>query len=304
MNKNRKVARLLTFLRKNPVLVLIGLILSALALLGTAADAVPKIFNTAKLFAKAKQDTDAISQIRGDLQKQKDGLDLLVHNSTVAYKEISDVRTIATGARTEIDTLGSLIHQAQDSLESAKTELARLKRRNQLAALADKAIGEGSVSAYKELDKCSLSPLSDDDRNAISAEDVRVITAYSFAAPTRIGSLKINASTLNPMKRTEEDLSVADIMPFLSPTVEPNGLARAKLAKLLSTKVKAGSYKTAEAVATAIRNEDHLEAIKELLIVFRAVTGFQRGDKPDGRFTLEWWDENRRTFQTKDTDKN
>lgn len=274
-----------------------------IVLLGATIGAARTIWDTRKLFVEAKQDTDAIQKIRDDLQKQKDALDLLVRDSNSAYKEIAAVRIIAVKATSQIESLGRLVQEAAASLDRAQFELRRLKDRNDLAALADEAISEGSVKAYKKLLDGRLKARSDEERRAIDAEEFRVIAAYSPGAPTRTGSMKINVRVLNPMKQKEDELTADDIMPFMSITVESNAIIRAKLAELLISKAKYGSYKTAESLIYAIRHEDHLESIKNLLQAFRRVTGYNNGDKPDGRLTLGWWDDNWRSIKEKDSDR-
>ena len=155
------------------------------------------------------------------------------------------------------------------NVESLRTELARLQKRNDLTALADKAISEGDVEAYRQLERM-VGMAKGDESNAAISELVRVFQTYSiFSGVSRTGGVHLNASEINPAKNKEEQLEIDDLLPLLR---IDNPLGRAKVAELIAKKAKRGSYKTEEVIAEALKRETHLEAFRQLAIAFRSTT--------------------------------
>lgn len=84
--------RILNFFQKNKWWTLLIAILGGIILFQKAVEATGKLWDTRKLFYQAKQDTDAIADLRAQVQKQKDALDLLVRDSNTAYTEIAEIK--------------------------------------------------------------------------------------------------------------------------------------------------------------------------------------------------------------------
>jgi hypothetical protein len=151
------------------------------------------------------------------------------------------------------------------NVESLRTELIRLQKRNDVTALADKAISEGDVEAYRRLEK-TAEIAKGEESNAALSELVRVFQTYSvFSGVSRTGGVHLHPSEINAAKNKEEELEVDDLLPLLQ---IDNPLGRAKVAELVAKKAKRGSYKTAEAIAEALQRETHLEAFSSWLSPF------------------------------------
>ncbi|HWA25443.1 MAG TPA: hypothetical protein VG734_07275 [Lacunisphaera sp.] len=208
---------------------------------------------------------------------------------------------------TRLTTFDEFLKAQQKSaaadLESLRKQLEILQLRNMLVGLGDAAVANGNVKAYRLLEEISAkkSPEILDTKSIATSELVRVFSAYSFAAPTRIDSLKIDAKVLNSTKTKEEELTAEDIIPFLP--LERDPIARARLASLISKNGKRGSFRTAEALATAIKAEENLEALRYQIAAFDRITGGGGGGKLDGSTQLEWWAEHKEEIREKDTDK-
>lgn len=186
------------------------------------------------------------------------------------------------------------------NVDSLRTELIRLQKRNNLTALADKAISEGNVAAYRQLEELAKSPNAD-ERDGVGAELFRVFNAYSvFSGVSRTTGIELDAAKVSPKKTKEEELEVNELLPLLK--VEDEPMVRVKIAELISAKAKHGSYKTSEALIDALRRESNLEVIKVLGAALRRTTGHEKGDKLDFREMLTWWDANKERLKREDTD--
>lgn len=186
-----------------------------------------------------------------------------------------------------------------EDVAALRIELQKLQKRNELTALADKAISEGDVHAYRRLEK--LMESSDvDERNAVTSELFRVFQAYSiFSGVSRTGGVELNVPAINPAKTKEEELVIEEILPLLK---IDEALGRVKVAQLISKKAKRGSFKTTESIAEALKRETHLEAFKTLAVAFRAATGHEVEGKLDQRELLKWWEENKSRLRNEDSD--
>ena len=197
------------------------------------------------------------------------------------------------------ETLSKNEEKSSANVKNLRTELTRLQERNDLAALADKAISEGDVPAYRKLEALANAPPR--QNNAAISELMRVIQAYSvFSGVSRTAGVQLNVKNINASKTKEEELEVDDLLPLLK--IADDSFVRAKITQLIGRKAKHGSYKMAEAIVQAIRSETHLEVHKALGEAFRAVTGYQAEGTLDNRDSLKWWEENKDRLKREDTD--
>jgi hypothetical protein len=139
-----------------------------------------------------------------------------------------------------------------------------------------------------------------EEMNAVASELFRVFQAYSvFSGVRRTGAIELKVSEINPAKAKEEDLDIEDLLPLLN---DSNPLVRVKVAELIYKKAKSGSFKTAEAIVSALERETHLEAFKVFDLVFQKITGREAGGKLDKRELFQWWEENKARLKKEDTD--
>jgi hypothetical protein len=190
---------------------------------------------------------------------------------------------------------------ASSNLEDLRHELARLQTRNNLTALADKAISEGDVASYRKLEELSAAESSPEEKNAAISELFRVYQQFSlFSGVSRTGNIHIVASAVNSKKTKEEELEVEELLPLLKEEDQP--LGRAKVAELIRGKAKQGSFRTADALATALAKETNLEAFKMIGSALARTVNHDVGDELDYRGLLQWFDENKNRLKTEDTD--
>jgi hypothetical protein len=197
------------------------------------------------------------------------------------------------------DKISQTSKAAEESLHKFDVQLKLLTTRNEITALADRAISDGDIEAYRKLNKLASSSDSSISSPA-TTELFAVFDAYSIFSPSRIKNIKYDAKLFNPQKTKQEDLSLEDIMPQWEHLKQP--LGRAKLAQLMSAKVRRGSYSTAKFLAEAIKAETHLEVLRYLGVAFQRVTGHKEGGGLDQRELLEWWERNETNFKKTDTD--
>ncbi len=92
-----------------------------------------------------------------------------------------------------------------------------------------------------------------EEMNAVTSELFRVFQAYSVSSGiSRTASVHLIVSEINPAKSKEEELQIEDLLPLLK---LDNPLGRVKVAELISTKAKRGSYKTPSGLQPDTRQE-------------------------------------------------
>jgi cytochrome c556 len=214
------------------------------------------------------------------------------------------VGSVTTDIDARFQKFNATVNARQDeiasSLDGLRTELTRLKERNELTALADLAISDGDVEAFRKLESLSSASTKDERERGAFVELFRVYQAYSIFAPSRITPLRLIPEKVNPAKTKEEELDVDDLLGVL-PLAD--ALARAKIGLLLTSKVKQGSYATAEVLYEVLKKETRLEAFQHLGNALVKVSGYKdEGDKLDRRDLLKWYAENRERLKNENTD--
>jgi hypothetical protein len=239
-----------------------------------------------------------------DAQQQISDQIALEFKTAAIQKTIQDTAAaqanilLEQSVRPTIETFNSKVSSASKDLDSLKAQLSELKKYNAMEALADRAIGDGDVDAYRKLDGIASDAKADKSTHVLALVGLfRVYEAYSLFAPSRVLPDLI-VSKINPKKHNENELEANELLPLLT---MDNALGRAKVASLLVAKAGVGSYKTAQAVAAAIKSETDLEAIRYLNAVYQRVTGFS-SQKLDGKDILDDWEKNKSSYQSKDAD--
>lgn len=178
--------------------------------------------------------------------------------------------------------------------ETLRREVETLQRRNRLTALADAAISDGVIEAFRELERICEPEAKGDEYRAAMAELFRVYAAYSIGAPTRWPDLELLASKINPLKQKESELTIDELLTILELRDPPQ--ARARALDLLAKKEIKKSPVVAKALVEALKRETHLEVVRRIRATFALVTEYRKGGKLDGRDLLEWWEANKAEF--------
>lgn len=223
-------------------------------------------------------------------EKASEILDKAVSPAVAEFNSVIDRRL------TEFDSYLKTQREEIDwNVKKIKSELAILERRAELFELADKAIADGDVEAYRrivilaESDSKPLEP-------AALAELFRVVGAYSIGAPRRWMSVHLEPTKVDPAATREEDLAATALLQALNIASQPE--ARGRIADLLNSKISPQSTEHAAALVDAIKKETHLEVIRRLKLVFSKITGYKdEGYHLDARELLDWWEHNRQQMQ-------
>lgn len=182
-----------------------------------------------------------------------------------------------------------------------RSELARLQNRNELTALADKAISQGDVVSYNKLEELASTSPDQEQKSAALSELFRVYQFFSvFSGVTRTDNIHLNTAAVNPAKQKEEDLDAPELLRVLREAENP--MARLRAAQLVVGKAKHGSYSTIVELESALRRETNLDAMQKIGHALAKVTGHDVGDKLDFRNLLKWVDENRGQLKADDPD--
>jgi len=210
-------------------------------------------------------------------------------NKTALDKQLADFKST-------IELSGKNVSTDVDSL---RAELLRLRTRNDITALADKAIANFDVASYRLLDAIAEKNPESDERVAAVSELYRVYAAYIFEQSSRAGTLHLNAAAINPNKKDEQDLDLDELLPLISTT--NNQIERIRIAELIETKAKPGSYHTAKAIADILKHETNLGVFKVLGATLATIVNHRDADgKLDCRALLKWWDANEDMIKRED----
>jgi hypothetical protein len=192
--------------------------------------------------------------------------------------------------------------ESENRFEELKLALSKLNKRNEIVALADRAI-LGSGVAYRKLEDMSNKTPQTDEENAVAAELLRVYSAYDFFAPNRCTLIRINASAVNPAKSSESELTADELLPILQ---HPDPLIRAKIGTLLNALSNLKGFKIADSIAKALEVETHLEAFRFLRGPFTTALAPEKLPEDgtlDCRITLSWWKQNRDRLEKEHIEK-
>lgn len=174
-------------------------------------------------------------------------------------------------------------------------EIQTLKERNRITALADKAISQGDVEAYRELEKMAK------DNDAAMSELLGVFNAFSIFSAKRNWGVGLVPSAFNSKKTKEEELEPEEIFPLFFGFESFKGRVRAM--ELMIPKFRRGSYSQIAFLEEAVRRETNLYALHEMQKAVPRLIGNETWGSMDGRDFLKWVEENRERLKKEDTDK-
>lgn len=176
-----------------------------------------------------------------------------------------------------------------DSHQAAfRAELDVLKKRNSLTRLADRAIGsDTNLEDYKRLLQMFDEETDPDLKAAENAEIYRVIDAYGMLAPSRVPNITLQASTFNPEKKDESELTSEELLIALN---NRESLVRARAAFLLESRPP--TFHVARMLKDALESELNLEALRYEKRAFSHASGFSSKGRLDATDELKWWSDN------------
>ena len=176
----------------------------------------------------------------------------------------------------EGSTKRCLSTQEKQSLNNRKLdeikylELTKLKTRNNLTSLADKAVSQGSREAYLNF-KQTVDKFGP-NRNAAISEISKIVSHWN--SMTRLKGVKLPEKKLSDGAIEKElDYTTKELIEIL--LFDSQSLFRGRSAQLLASRKE--NY-VPEALILAIFSDIHLEVVREATLAFGKLTDFQSPD--------------------------
>jgi len=180
--------------------------------------------------------------------------------------------------------LDNLKADFQREYQTLSDEVSKLKTRNYLTALGDKAISDGNREAYDELSQLSDNKIDNATKIAANAEIRRVISFWTLMATTAEGSISFRSKD----GLAQKDDHISTIILITNGLYDSNFEVRAISARLLGQRQEKD---VPEALLTVASIDKHLEVVKFATLSFNQVTG----SKISGIFNIDglekWWKE-------------
>ena len=180
--------------------------------------------------------------------------------------------------------LDNLKSDFQNQYQTLSEEVSRLKKRNDLTVLGDRAISDGDSEALDELQILSKDSADLTTKAAAIAEYRRVVSFWTLMSRTDSGSFTVTSKDGTTKKDQENSTSDLVLYAISDPHLE----IRAISARLLGQRRETGAP---EALLHLARTDKHLEVRKYATESFKSVTG----SGVRGVFNVDgfekWWKE-------------
>jgi len=219
----------------------------------------PKIKNTVEEVAKNEANEILIKQVNPEVEQFKS----------------------QTGEKVKKfeDFLVELKHQYEKDYQILSNEIAKLKKRNEIAQLGDKGVLEASRDSLEELERMVENVESADIKTAAAAEIARIKIFWTGA--TKIKGIPL---TLYGVK-----LSELKTKALIDDLLNNNDwVVNALAAQELGNRKEKG---VSEALLQCIDKNRNLEVVRDALRSFEKVTGFDSPDVFGRDLTDKWWKE-------------
>jgi len=168
-------------------------------------------------------------------------------------------------------------------------EVSFISKRNEIIKIGDRAINHGDRDAFNQLMELVDSE-KDDFKEMAFAEFLRVKKFYILLNRFKDTNILYKDSEGNIIK--DEQIPTDILIEHLLNADEWK--IRARSAFCLKTKKEKEAI---NALTTSINNDKILDVVKESLISFERLTGYDNPDVLDGRPAIQWWEDNRAEFQ-------
>lgn len=168
-------------------------------------------------------------------------------------------------------------------------EVSFISKRNEIIKIGDRAINHGDRDAFNQLMELVDSEKNDFKEMAF-AEFLRVKKFYILLNRFKDTNILYKDSEGNIIK--DEQIPTDILIEHLLNA--DKWKIRARSAFCLKTKKEKEAI---DALATSINNDKILDVVKESLVSFERLTGYDNPDVLDGRHAIQWWEDNRAEFQ-------
>jgi hypothetical protein len=180
--------------------------------------------------------------------------------------------------------LDNLRVEFQKEYQSLSEEVSRLKKRNDLTVLGDRAISDGDSEALDELQSLSKDSVDLTTKTAAIAEYRRVLSFWTLMVTTDSASFTVRSK--DGIIKTDQQSSTSDLVSYMISS--PDWQVRAVSARLLGHRTEKG---VPEALLRVSRIDKHLEVRKYATASFTSITD----SNVRGVFNVDgyeqWWKE-------------
>jgi hypothetical protein len=168
--------------------------------------------------------------------------------------------------------------------QTVSEEVPKLKQRNHLAILGDRAISQADRQALNELISAAKKSETNDTKTAANAEIARIVSYWVYMSRTE--TMSISAQFPDRTSKKDDEIPtnrlIADIQEH------PEWSVRAVVARLLKQRKEKG---VPEILLKTALTDNNLEVVKHAVISFRAVTEAKVWGFFDFDGLEQWWKE-------------
>jgi len=232
----------------------------------------PRIKQILTEVAKTKAEDILVNRIKPEIDNFKAEIN----------RELGSVKELSGGLKTKY---------AAD-YDTFNLEVVKLKDRNRLTELADMAISNMDVAAFKKLEKTANDSTKPELIPAAVSEMNRVKAFFATMTSARGASITYKGPLGSELK--DSDISTISLISDLRKN--NNRVARIKIAELLANRKERN---VPEALIEIMNNDTDLEVRKEALKSFDLITGHVSGDVFGFKVANDWWIENKAEIDKK-----
>ena len=228
-----------------------------------------------------------------DLMKQVAGGQA---KSILEQQVIPEVETFKSEVGTKISDFDTYLKELRVKYEQdyklLSTELATLKKRNEIIKLGDLGTQAADRAALIELQRIEQESQDDSIKSAASAQIARIKSFW--IGVTRLKGQELSKTRPDGTKEKSSDFSTAEIIHIM--LSNPQWNLRALAAQALKNRKEKG---VPEALLECIKNDPNLEVVRDAVNSFSGVTGFKKPDVFSFEIIESWWNQNAKETNNK-----
>jgi len=193
----------------------------------------------------------------------------------------------------EVNSFELFLKDFQKKYDAELTKITQevyfISKRNEIIKIGDRAINHGDRDAFNQLMEL-VNTEKNDFKEMARAELFKVKKFYILLCRFKTTDILYTDSEGNIMKNEQVPTNL--LIEHLLNADEWK--VRVRAAFCLKTKKEKEAI---DALAISINNDKILDVVKESLISFERLTGYDNPDVLDGSFAIQWWEKNQSEFQ-------
>lgn len=236
------------------------------------------------IFFTYKSSNDFKKEVREEVERLKTEVSKRIDDE---FKKENIHKMVEEKAKSRIDEVADALIEKQiaekitPQIKSAEEQLEKLKQRNEISQLGDRAISEASRDSLEELMKKWEEARDGDIKGTVKAEIARIKIFWVTATTTKGVTL-----TAHGEKKNESDIKTNELIEGL--LNDNDWRVQALIAQELGKRKEKG---VPEALLQCIKTNKNLEVIRNAVRAFNLVTGFDNPDVFAYSNAQNWWNE-------------